>query len=179
MAAFSSRAAIHPTMLIAGCILTLLGLVAFNLGYVWLYVAFLPLLCVSIVLSVEVHIDFFLSLLLLAIASTSLYLVGIFALPLAACALVLSLPLILFLSKSNVLPLSAKNAGGGYLGWRTLELCSLFLITLFARYVLYRAGGGALPLRIGEFESLSRFLISEVGGWVVFAIGYGVKQQGD
>jgi hypothetical protein len=100
MAAFFSRAAIHPTMFAAGCALTLIGLVAFNLGYVWLYVAFLPLLCVSIVLSIEVHVDFFFPSLCnseyVAISA------GIFALPLVACALGLSLPLILFLSKSNV-----------------------------------------------------------------------------
>jgi signal transduction histidine kinase len=61
--------------------------------------------------------------------------------------------------------------------WRVLELLSLLLVTLFARYVLYRAGGGGIPLRIGEFESLTRFLVSEVGGWVVFALGYGMQHR--
>src|SRR5262249_27225319 len=30
---------------------------------------------------------------------------------------------------------------------------------------------------IGEFETLSRFLFGEIGGWVVFALGYGLQHK--
>lgn len=153
----------------------LLGLIAFNLGYVWLYLAFLPLLGVGFVLSAEVHVDLLLALLLLAVASTLLYAVGLFALPLAVCGFVLSLPLLLLLQKwrSRSLPMTFEKRDRFWR--RRVELYELLLLTLFTRYVLYRAGGGTIPLRIGEFESLSRFLISEIGGWGIFAIGYGMQ----
>ncbi len=170
-------AAIHPTMRAGGVILTLLGLVAFNFGYIFLYAASLPLLCFSTLLSIEVHADFFLALLLLAISSTLLYAVGLFALPLVAGGLILSLPLLLLLRHWKVFLLSDLSLRDGRFGWRTLELCCLLLIALFARYFLYRAGGGVVPLHIGEFESFSRFLISETGGWIVFAMGYGLQQR--
>lgn len=176
---------LHPTAIpsallatgVTGLILTLLGLVAFNLGYVWLYAAFLPLLCLSTLLSVEVEEDFFLSLLLLAVASTLLYAVGLFALPLVTCGVLLSLPLMLVLRKWKLLVLPSAVDQEGRPGWQMLELCGLLLIALFARYLIYRAGGGGIPLRIGEFESLTRFLVSEVGGWVVFAFGYGMQHR--
>jgi hypothetical protein len=61
------------------------------------------------------------------------------------------------------------------ISWRrTVELCSLFLITLLLAMFCIAPVEGRCP-RIGEFESLSRFLMSEVGGWVVFAVGYGVR----
>jgi signal transduction histidine kinase len=62
-------------------------------------------------------------------------------------------------------------------GWRVLELVGLLFVALFTRYLLYRSGGGGIPLRIGEFESLPRFLISEIGGWVIFALGYGMQHR--
>lgn len=165
---------------LTGIILSLLGLVAFNLGYVWLYVAFLPLLSLSLILCVEISEDFFLSLLLCAIASALLYAVGIFALPLVACGALFGLPLIFLLRSWGLIIRASSLARSRYFsGWRVVELCGLLLIALFARYVLYRAGGGTLPLRIGEFESLTRFLISEVGGWFVFALGYRMQQQVD
>ena len=160
---------------LASVAFTLLGLVAFNLGYVWLYVAFLPLLCIGSFLSAEVHVDLFLALLLLAVASTLLYAVGIFALPLVACGIILSAPLLLIFQKGRMVsPVAVPEPRSRFWG-RKLELCELLLITLFVRYVLYRAGGGTIPLPIGEFESLSRFLISEIGGWGVFAVGYGMQ----
>jgi signal transduction histidine kinase len=177
MADFRARAALHPLMFASGVVLTLLGLVAFNLGYVLLYVAFLPLLCISTLLSVEAHDDFFLSLLLLTTTNTLLYAVGLFALPLVACGLVLSLPVVLLFHTGKILLLADLSRRGGRLEWRTWDFRSLLVLSLFTRYVLYRSGGGAIPLRIGEFESLSRFLMSEVGGWVVFAIGYGMQQR--
>lgn len=168
----------HPAMWttgVASVVLTLLGLVAFNLGYVWLYVAFLPLLCIGSFLSAEAHVDLFLALLLLAVASTLLYAVGIFALPLVACGIIFSAPLF-FIFQKKKMGSSASVTEPRYRLWgRKIELCELLLIALFVRYVLYRAGGGTIPLRIGEFESLSRFLISEIGGWGVFAVGYGMQ----
>lgn len=155
--------------------LTLLGLVAFNLGYVWLYIAFLPLLCIGSLLSAEVHVDLFLALLLLAVASTLLYAVGIFALPLVACGIIVSAPLHLAFQKKPIVSLPVAPEQHHHLWGRNLEFYELLLIALFARYVLYRAGGGTIPLRIGEFESLSRFLISETGGWGVFTVGYGMQ----
>ena len=66
----------------AGLLLAGVGLVAFNLGYLGLYAAFLPLLGAGVLLFVEMGEDFFLSLLLLAISGALLYAVGLFALPL-------------------------------------------------------------------------------------------------
>ena len=160
---------------IASVAFSLLGLVAFNLGYVWLYIAFLPLLCLSALFSVEVHVDLFLAILLLAVASTLVYAVGIFALPLVTCGIVISLPIISTFQKWSSISPQVKSEPQRYFWARKLELCELLLISLFVRYILYRAGGGAIPLQIGELESLSRFLISEVGGWGLFALGYGMQ----
>ena len=169
----------HPTIWaisITSCGFTFLGLVAFNLGYVWLYLAFLPLLCVSSCLSAEVHVDLFLALLLFAVASSLLYAVGIFALPVVAGGVVLSLPVLLIFQRWGIVALAETTEQHYQHHWgRKLDLCELLLIALFARYVLYRSVGGAIPLRIGELESLTRFLISEVGGWGVFALGYGMQ----
>ena len=172
------RAATHPSLVamgVANVAFTLLGLVAFNLGYVWLYIAFLPLLCISTLLSAEIHVDLFLALLLLAVASTLVYAIGIFALPLVVCGVSISLPLLLLLRKWRLLPLNIKPERDRFFWGRKIELCELLLTSLLVRYVLYRAGGGAIPLQIGELESLSRFLISEVGGWGIFALGYGMQ----
>lgn len=182
MAVFRPLTVVPPVVLITGltgAALALLGLVAFNLGYSGLYLAFLPLLSLSIILCVEINEDFFLSLLLCAVASALLYAVGIFALPLVACGALLSLPLMLFLRKWGVLVRTPSAALESRFdsGWRVLDLCGLLLTALFARYLLYRAGGGTIPLHIGEFESLTRFLVSEVGGWFVFALGYRMQQQ--
>lgn len=156
----------------------LLGLIAFNLGYVWLYLAFLPLLVIGFSLSTEVHVDLFLALFLLAVASTLLYAVGLFALPLTVCGFVLSLPLLLLFQRWRSVFLSMTFEKHDRFWRKRIELYELLLIALFTRYVLYRAGGGTVPLRIGEFESLSRFLISEIGGWGIFAMGYGMQLRG-
>ena len=174
MVDFGARTVLSFVLRVGGPLLVLLGLVAFNLGYIFLYVASLPLLCVCTVLSLEVHEDFFLSLLLLATTSTLLYAIGLFALPVVACGLLLSLPLVvLFRHWQSLLPASLRLLHRERFGWGTVDLCGLLLLALFVRYLLYRAGGGVVPLRIGEFESFSRFLIGEVGGWSIFAFEIG------
>ena len=163
--------AAHPVAVAvgsAGLLLALVGLVAFNLGYVGLYGAFLPLLCVGMLLYVEVGEDFFLSLLLLGAAGTLLYAVGLFALPLVVVSLVLTAPVLAMLRRWGVVALPHTVV---------CELLAVLLLALFARYLLYRSGGGTIPLRIGEFESLARFVMSEVGGWAVFALGYGMQHR--
>src|SRR5882724_4022966 len=97
--------AAHPVAVAVGSasfLLALVGLVAFNLGYVGLYGAFLPLLCAGTLLYVEVGEDFFLSLLLLAAAGTLLYAVGLFALPLVAVSLALTAPVVVLLRRWGV-----------------------------------------------------------------------------
>lgn len=160
-----------------GLLLALVGVVAFNLGYVGLYGAFLPLLCVGTLFCVEVGEDFFLSLLLLAVAGALLYAVGLFALPLVALSLALTAPVVVLLRHWGVGTVPQSVERDPWPGWRVLELLGILLFALFARYLLYRAGGGSIPLRIGELESLTRFVIGEVGGWVVFALGYGLQHR--
>ena len=161
----------------AGLLLAAVGLVAFNLGYVGLYAAFVPPLCAGLLLFVEVGEDFFLSLLLLAISGTLLYAVGLFALPLVVGCLVVTAPVAVLLQRWGRGTLPNAVSGDLQPGWRALEFLAILQGALFARYVLYRSGGGEIPFRIGEFESLARFVISEVGGWVVFALGYGLQHR--
>ena len=52
-----------------GLLLAVSGFAAFNLGYLDLYQAFVPLLCIGVLLRVEVGQDWFLSLLLFAVTS--------------------------------------------------------------------------------------------------------------
>ena len=171
---------VHP-MTIAwgttGLLLAGVGLVAFNLGYVGLYGAFVPLLCAGVLLYVEIGEDFFLSLLLLALVSTLLYAVGLFALPLMVGSIAITVPLAVLLQRWGVLVLPRAVRTDPRPGWRILELLAILLVALFTRYLLYRSGGGTVPLRIGELESLSRFVVSEIGGWLVFALSYGMQHR--
>jgi signal transduction histidine kinase len=160
-----------------GLLLATVGLLAFNLGYVGLYTAFVPLLCVGTLLFVEVGEDFFLSLLLLAVTGTLLYAVGLFALPLVFSSVVMTAPIAVLLRRWGGVVLPSVVVRDPRPGWRALEFIAVLLGALVARYVLYRSGGGRIPFRIGEFESLARFVISEVGGWVVFALGYGLQHR--
>ena len=80
-----------------GLLLAVSGFAAFNLGYLDLYQAFVPLLCIGVLLRVEVGQDWFLSLLLFAVTSSLLYTVGLFALPLLLGSILLSLPFALSL----------------------------------------------------------------------------------
>src|SRR5215813_14967192 len=82
-----------------GLLVATVGLLAFNLGYVGLYTAFIPLLCVSTLLFVEIGEDFFLSLPLLAVTGTLLYAVGLFALPLVVTSVVLTVPVAVVLGR--------------------------------------------------------------------------------
>jgi signal transduction histidine kinase len=172
--------AVHPVTIawgVTGLLLAALGIVAFNLGYVGLYGAFVPLLCVGVLLYVEIGEDFFLSLLLLALVSTLLYAVGLFALPLVIGSVAITLPLAILLQRWGVLVFPRTVCTDPRPGWRLLELLALLVVALFTRYLLYLSGGGTIPLRIGELESLSRFIVSEIGGWLVFALGYGMQHR--
>jgi signal transduction histidine kinase len=158
-------------------VLAVTGIVAFNFGYLGLYAAFLPLLCVGIFLSVEIGEDFFISLLFLATASALLYAVGLFALSLIMISLAVVTPLALLLKRWGFAIVPSPIANDPFPSHRVVEFATILLVALSARYLLFRSGGGSFPLRIGEFETLSRFLFSEVGGWVVFALGYGVQHR--
>ena len=61
---------------------------------------------------------------------------------------------------------------------RILELCALLQIALFCRYIIYRSSGGRIPIHIGEFEELARFILSEAGGWAVlpWAMDYSTER---
>jgi signal transduction histidine kinase len=180
MAAARVLTAVHPTTFAIGATgisLALLGVIAFNLGYLWLYGAFLPLLSLSLFLSFEIHEDFFLSLLLFAVMSTALYSIGLFTLPLVTFGILLCLPVVFFLWQWRPIALLSAMPNNNWTAEHFVDLYGLLMTTLFARYLLYRAGGGAIPLHIGELESLTRFLMSEVGGWVIFALGYGVQRR--
>ncbi len=161
----------------AGLLLATVGLLAFNLGYVGLYTAFVPLLCVGTLLFVEVGEDFFLSLLLLAVTGTLVYAVGLFALPLVVGSVVMTAPIAVLLRRWGGTALPSVVSRDPRPGWRMLEFMAVLLGALGARYVLYRSGGGRLPFRIGEFESLARFVISEGGGWGVLGLGYGLQHR--
>ncbi len=166
-------------LLMGGCglLLASVGLVAFNLGYVGHYVAFLPLLCLGMVLLVEVADDFFLPLLLLSSAISLVYAVGLFALPLAVLSLVLMVPLLRLLRAWGWFVSPQTIRLDSYPSWRALELLAILLLALFVRYFFYRAGGGSVPLQIGELESLTRLIIGELVGWMVFATLYGLQHQ--
>ena len=144
----------------AGLLLAAVGLLAFNLGYVGLYAAFVPLLCVGTLLFVEVGEDFFLSLLLLAVTGTLLYAVGLFALPLVVGSVAMTAPLAVLLQRWGGKGLPNAVGRDPRPGWRMLEFLAVLLGALGARYVLYRSGGGRIPFRISEFESFARFIIS-------------------
>lgn len=160
-----------------GGVLTLAGVFAFNLGYIGLYGAFLPLLGLGALLFIEVGEDFFLSLVLLASAGTLVYAVGLFALPVLVLSVGLMVPLSLVLQGRGVNTIPSTVRDDSHPGWRTLELVSLLLLALFARYAVYRSGGGRIPLQIGEFGPLVLFVVSELSGWVVFALGYGWQHR--
>ncbi len=160
-----------------GLLLAASGLVAFNLGYLELYLAFVPLLCIGVLLRVEVGQDWFLSLLLFAVASSLLYTVGLFALPLLLGSILLSLPLSLVVRWWGVDTVPQTVREDAHPVRRILELCALLQMALFARYIVYRSSGGHIPIHIGEFEELARFILSEAGGWAVFTLGYGLQHR--
>ncbi len=160
-----------------GLLLAAIGLVAFNLGYLDLYQAFVPLLCIGVLLRVEVGQDWFLSLLLFAVTSSLLYTVGLFALPLLLGAIVLSLPLAFVVKWWGVDAVPQTVREDVRPVRRILELCGLLQIALFSRYIVYRSSGGGIPIHIGEFEELARFILSEASGWAVFALGYGFQHR--
>ena len=162
---------------LVGLLLAASGFVAFNLGYLGLYQAFVPLLCIGVLLRVEVGQDWFLSLLLFAVTSALLYTVGLFALPLLLGSILLSLPLAFVVRWWGVEAVPQTVREDTHPGRRILELCALLQIALFARYIVYRSSGGHIPIQIGEFEELARFILSEAWGWAVFALGYGLQHR--
>jgi signal transduction histidine kinase len=111
------------------------------------------------------------------VTGTSLYAVGLFALPLLVAGLLMAVPVHVLLRRGGVAVLPGTIHHAAQPGWRTLELLTILLLGLEMRYLLYRSGGGTIPLHIGEFESLALYVISEIGGWVVFALGYGVQHR--
>lgn len=162
---------------ITGFVLAVAGLVAFNLGYIDLYGACLPLLCIGLLLFVEVGEDVFLSLLFLAVASTLVYAVGLFALPLVVASILLTAPIAMGLQRWGVMSMPETVRRDARPLRRVFDFAAILLVAMSARYVLYRSGGGQIPLQIGGLETLSRFLISEVAGWGVFALGYGAQHR--
>ena len=166
-------------LLVGGCglLLASVGLMAFNLGYVGRYVAFLPLLCLGMVLLVEVADDFFLPLLLLSSTIALVYTVGLFALPLVVLGLALAAPLLHGLRAWGWFTFPQTIRSDLHPGWRTMELLGVLLVALFIRYLFYRAGGGRVPLWIGEFESLTQLVVVEVVSWMVFAGLYGLQHR--
>ena len=158
-------------------VLAVTGLVAFNLGYLDLYGAFLPLLCLGLLLFVDIGEDVFFSLLFLAVASTLIYAVGLFALPLVIVSILLTTPIAMGLQRWGVVSVPETVRRDARPLRRVFDFAAILLVGLSARYVLYRSGGGQIPLRIGGLETFSRFLISEVAGWGVFALGYGAQHR--
>ena len=154
-----------------------LGFVSFNLGYLDLYQAFLPLLCIGVLLRVEVGQDWFLSLLLFAVTTALVYTVGLFALPLLLVGILVSLPIAYAVRRWGVDVIPATVGDDVRPVRRVLELSALLQAALFARYVVYRSSGGQIPISLGEFETLARFVISEASGWTVFALGYAVQHR--
>src|SRR5574342_266062 len=122
-----------------GLLLAVVGLLAFNLGYIGLYLAFVPLLCVSALLFVEVGEDFFLALPLLAVTGTLLYAVGLFALPLIVTSMVLAAPLVVLLGRWGEGGVPSAVGQDPRPGLRALEFLTVLLGALIARYVLYRS----------------------------------------
>ncbi len=162
---------------LVGLLLAVSGLVAFNLGYLALYQAFVPLLCIGALLRVEVGQDWFLSLLLLTVTSALLYTVGLFASPLLLGSIFFSFPLAFVMRWWGVEAAPQTVREDVHPVRRILELCGLLQMALFVRYIVYRSSGGHLPIDIGAFEELARFILSEAGGWAVFALGYGLQHR--
>ena len=161
----------------AGVALPAIGLVAFNLGSLDLYGAFLPLLCLGLLLFIDPGEEVFLSLLFLTVASTLLYAVGLFALPLVVASIVLTAPLAAGVRRwrTGMMPEARREEARLLRG--VFDLTAILLVALSARYVLFRSTGGHIPLQMGDAETVSRFLMSEVGGWGVFALGYGTQRR--
>ena len=166
---------------IAGAVLCLglggAGLVSFNLGYVELYQAFLPLLCIGVLLRVEVGQDWFLSLLLFAVTTALVYTVGLFALPLLLVGILISVPFAYLVRRWGMDVVPATVGDDVRPVRRVLELIALLQAALFARYLVYRSSGGHIPISLGEFETLARFVMSEASGWTVFALGYAAQHR--
>ena len=153
------------------------GLVSFNLGYVELYQAFLPLLCIGVLLRVEVGQDWFLSLLLFAVTTALVYTVGLFALPLLLVGILISVPFAYLVRRWGMDVVPATVGADVRPVRRVLELIALLQAALFARYLVYRSSGGQIPISLGEFETLARFVMSEASGWTVFALGYAAQHR--
>jgi len=161
----------------AGLVLPAIGVVAFNLGSLALYSAFLPLLGLGLLLFVDLGEDVFLSLLFLAVANTLLYAVGLFALPMIAASIVLTAPLAKGLQRWGMVTIPETVRRDARPLLRVFDLAAILLVALSARYVIFRSAGGHIPLRMSDVETVSRFLMSEVGGWSIFALGYGAQHR--
>lgn len=161
----------------AGLVLPTIGLVAFNLGSLVLYVAFFPLLCLGLLLFVDIGEDVFLSLLFLAVANTLLYAVGLFALPMIVASIAVTAPLAKGLQQWGLVTVPETVRRDARPLLRVFNLAAILLVALSVRYAIFRSAGGHLPLRMNDIETVSRFLMSEVGGWSIFALGYGAQHR--
>jgi signal transduction histidine kinase len=142
-----------------------------------LYAAFLPLLCLGLLLFVDIGEDVFLSLLFLTVANTLLYAVGLFALPMIAASIALTAPLAKGLQRWGMVTVPETVRRDERPLLRVFDLAAILLVALSARYVIFRSAGGHIPLRMSDVETLPRFLMSEIGGWSIFALGYGAQHR--
>ena len=116
-----------------GLSLGMSGFAAFNLGYLELYQAFLPLLCAGLLLRVDVGLDWFLSVLLFAVSSSLLYTVGLFSLPLLMISIVVTVPLMYLLARLGMGLVPETVREDRHRARRICELCAMVQIALFAR----------------------------------------------
>ena len=160
-----------------GVALAALGLLAFNLGWIGSYAAFLPLVAAATCLLVEVADDFFMPLLLLSVTVALLYAAGLFALPLTVAGVALGLPALGALGRWGLAAAPRTIRLDARPGWRTLELLGMVVAALFARYLVYRTAGGTLPLSLGQIDAIGRLVMGETVGWAVFAALFGLQRR--
>ena len=106
-----------------------------------------------------------------------MYTVGLFALPLLLVGILISVPFAYLVRRWGMDVVPATVGDDVRPVRRVLELIALLQAALFARYLVYRSSGGQIPISLGEFETLARFVMSEASGWTVFALGYAAQHR--